>query len=178
MNLWTSDGDLQILAGPFMIWEGGVLWMALAAALCAQQAKSPPKQPPDESVVDKLRKELGLDDIQIHGLVRPRFNFYDDLITLGRDTTAPNFREKDDRGVYFFDLRAWLSLSLLGKSWGLVIKMDLAGNDFNDGGMLGNDTDVANSNLGLGTAGLSAGVELAKEFRTELTSSDRARERR
>lgn len=118
------------------------------------QAQAPDEPLKQESVVDKLKKELGLDDIQIHGYARPRFNYYDDLITLGRDTTAPNFRGKDDRNLYFFDLRAWLSLTLLSKPWGLVIKMDLGGNDFNDGGMMGNDTDVVNSNLGLGPAGL------------------------
>ena len=128
----------------------------LAAILWAQDPATPPKvqDAPAESLVDRLKRELGLDDIQIHGYVRPRFNYYDDLITLGRDTTAPDFRGRDDRGLYFFDLRAWVSLSLLSKPWGLVVKLDLGGNDFNDGGMLGNDTDVANSNLGLGPAGL------------------------
>lgn len=132
--------------------------MAVAtAALCSATTAAqdaPAKPATEESVVDQLKRELGLDDIQIHGYARPRFNYYDDLITLGRTTTAPNFNGKDDRGLYFADLRAWMSLALLTKPWGLFIKLDLAGNDFNDGGMLGNDSDVANSNLGLGPAGL------------------------
>lgn len=122
--------------------------IALAAMLWSQDPPPPP------SVVDQLKRELGLDDIQVHGYVRPRFNVYDDLITLGRDTTAPAFDGRDDRGLYFFDLRAWLGLDLLSRPWGLGIRLDIAGNDFNDGGILGNDTDVTNSNLGLGPAGL------------------------
>jgi hypothetical protein len=123
-----------------------MIWIA-ALAMLAQE-------PATESVVDKIKRELGLDDIQIHGFVRPRINYYDDLITLGRDTTTPTFRGRDDRNLYFADLRAWLSLGLSTKPWGLFLKLDVGGNDFNDGGMLGNDTDVVNSNLGLGPAGL------------------------
>lgn len=130
-----------------------MIWLA-TALLLAQEPTAPQKPPAEESIVDRLKRELGLDDIQIHGYARPRFNSYDDLITLGRDTTAPDFKGKDDRGLYFFDLRAWMSLGLTAKPWGLFIKLDLAGNDFNDGGMLGNDTNAAGSNLGLGPAGL------------------------
>lgn len=114
--------------------------------------QGPPQN--SEPVLDRLRRELGLDDLQVHGAVRPRFNLYHNLITLGRDTTAPDFAGRDDAALYFVDLRAWIELRLRSGAWGTGLRLDLAGNDFNDGGLLGNDTDVTNSNLGLGPAGL------------------------
>lgn len=123
-----------------------ILWAVLLASL-----QEPPKE---ESLLDRLKKEIGVDDLQIHGYVRPRMNYYDNAITLGRDTTAPAFRGADDANNYFFDLRAWLSLQVVARPWSMGLRLDLGGNDFNDGGILGNDSDVANSNLGLGPAGL------------------------
>jgi hypothetical protein len=101
-----------------------------------------------------LAKKLGLDDFEVHALVRPRFNYYDNLITLGRDTGAPAFSGHDDAGLYFLDFRAWLEIRARSGPFSLGLRVDIGGNDFNDGGMLGNDSDVANSNLGIGPAGL------------------------
>ncbi len=148
-----------------------VLWASAtpSAPLMAQEGRRDPemdelrkrvddleKKSSQESAttLEKIRKELGLDDLQIHGSIRPRLNVYDNLIALGRDTTSPDFAGRDDANLYFFDLRAWLDLRFRAGTWGAGFRLDLAGNDFNDGGMLGNDTDVAGSNLGLGPAGL------------------------
>lgn len=145
-----------------------VVWMfvALPTRATAQERPRPPEieegertvdreaAPEKQGIMERLKRELGLDDIQVHGMIRPRFNLYNNMVALGRNVTSPDFAGRDDANLYFVDLRAWLDLRLRRGPWGAAFRFDVAGNDFNDGGLLGNDTDVANSNLGLGPAGL------------------------
>lgn len=98
------------------------------------------KAEPSNPVVSALEGRIGELEYALHGFTRLRFN-------LNANFDLNDAADRDDL-IRFWDARAFLDFRVKWAPFTALLGVDLAGNDFNDGFIFGNDQDP------LGPAGL------------------------
>ncbi len=81
------------------------------------------------------------DMFTLNGFIRLRANSYNNF-DLDEDV-------KEDNHNDFIDIRSFLSLKVQSNAWSAVVSIDVAGNDFNDGALLGNEDPGKNGRIEL-----------------------------